>query len=569
MQSVAILRELCRNNGLPHHRNRGGGGLFLSGVIRENEVMAAPVSEDSLIRFMLDPTTYPHQPATVRLIQTHASLVFVASPFVYKVKKPVDFGFLDFTSLEKRRHFCERELRLNQRLCPEGYLDVIPITVKAGKLALGGEGEEVEVALRMREFSPDGFFDQKVTEGRATAADMDRIVSVLATFYLEQHPTAEIEQWGRIEKLRLSTDENFSQTKAFIGKTLPASSHDAIRRYTDRFYKAHSAWFDERVEQGWIRDCHGDLHLEHIHLTPEHLHIYDCIEFNDRFREVDVASDAAFLAMDLDFRGARDLSRHFVETLQTALKDRRMADLMPFYRCYRAYVRGKVESLRSESPDVEEAERKEATATAQRYFSLALTYAVAGLEPMIIAVMGQVASGKSTLASALSSGLGWPVFSSDRIRKELAGIPLGERVGDEKRSELYSRDMSARTYAEMERRAVGAARCKGGAIMDATFSLRAGRESLRMRMREAGVTIVFVLVEAERDCREERLVERVRACSVSDARLEDRRRLDAGFEGLGPDEQGDTLTVISTSGDPAVDEVLCELAERSATRGCP
>lgn len=521
--------------------------------------------EDRLIRFMRDPANYPHAPESVRMIQTHASLVFVASPFVYKIKKPVDFGFLDFSTLEKRRYFCEQELRLNQRLCPEGYLEVVPVTMMDGRLQLSGEGEVVEVAVKMREFSEDGFFDRKVESGQVTTVDMDRIVALLAEFYSAQQPTPEMEEWGRVEKLRISTEENFVQTEAFVGRTISSAAFGAIRAFTRSIYESHAGLFEERVKQGWIRDCHGDLHLEHIHLTPAHLHIYDCIEFNHRFRWIDVASDAAFLAMDLDFRDRRDLSRYFVGKLADALKDNAMLRLLPFYQCYRAYVRGKVESFHSESPEAGEAERGRAAELAARYFRLALGYAVGGADPLLIAVMGRVASGKSTLAKRLGPELAWEVFSSDAIRKELAGLPLMERPDEATRQRIYTAEMSAMTYDRMTQRAIECASEKGGAILDATFSRRCHRETLAARAREAGIRVVFVWANADSSRRQERLAAREDASGVvSDARQEDRRMLDAGFEPPEVDEAERVVEVDSSADDPPVEAALLELAERSA-----
>ncbi len=522
------------------------------------------VNEERLIRFMSDPGIYGHRPKSVRLIQTHASLVFVASPFVFKIKKPVDFGFLDFSTLEKRRHFCDRELALNQRLCPEGYLEVVPITLEDGDLRLDGKGMPVEYALRMKEFSEDGFFDRQVESGTATTGDLDRIVETLTNFYEAQHPTPEIGEWGSVEKLRISTDENFAQTEAFVGKTITASAFAAIRLFTNQFYETQAGLLASRVAGGWIRDCHGDLHLEHIHLTAEHLYIYDCIEFNDRFRYVDVASDAAFLAMDLDFRGRRDLSRYFVGRLADRLKDGEMRRLMPFYQCYRAYVRGKVESLQCESPEVGEEDRKAAAERAERYFRLSLEYAVSGASPLLIAVMGRVASGKSTLAEGLGSELGWEVFSSDRIRKELAGVPSTERVDDEARRRLYSPQMSERTYVRMREEATAEALATGGAVMDATFSLSRGRRELREKAASEEVETWFVWVEADQSRREKRLVQRESEEQVvSDARQEDRATLDERFEEPGSGEEG-VVRVESDGESPTVAQALGSLAKCAA-----
>ena len=218
--------------------------------------------------------------------------------------------------------------------------------------------------------------------------DLNRIATALKQFYQAQHPTAEVEAWGRIDRLRISTDENFRQTRPFLGRTISRAAFQTIHSYTNRFYTQHRRLFASRIKEQRIRDCHGDLHLEHIHLTPRALHIYDCIEFNDRFRYVDVANDAAFLAMDLDYEGRADLSRYFSTQMASALNDPDLLKLMNFYKCYRAFVRGKVESLHSVAQAAPEAERQAGAERARRYFRLALNYAVAGSQPLLLVVMG-------------------------------------------------------------------------------------------------------------------------------------------------------------------------------------
>lgn len=491
----------------------------------------AGFSQEQLIRFLLKPKSYPHRPRSVQLVQTHASLVFLAPPFVFKVKKPVNFGFLDFSTLAKRRHFCEREVVLNRRLCPRVYLDVVPITRRGGKFAFGGDGEVVEYAVQMRQLGERGFLLHRLKSGRLGRAVLDRLVVVLKVFYKAQHPTAEIEAWGRVTRLRISTDENFRQTRGYVGKTISPAAFNAIRAFTNGFFRAHRKLFTRRIRERWIRDCHGDLHLDHIHAGPKALHVYDCIEFNDRFRYVDVANDVAFLAMDLDFHHRPDLAAHFAERIARALRDRDLPRLLDFYKCYRAYVRGKVESLRSSAEAAPEAERREAAERARRYFQLALRYAVAGSRPLVLLVMGRIASGKSTLASALGEELGCPMVSSDRVRKELAGFPLHKRGDAAARARLYSPAMTRRTYAALlaaaERHAAAGESC----VLDATFgSVELRRQAIR-RLRRQGVRFVFVEATATNASQRRRLAARDRVPGeVSDARLEDLRPLNTIYK---------------------------------------
>lgn len=529
-------------------------------------------TQERLLPFLLNPLSYPHRPRAVRLVQTHASFVCIAGPFVYKVKKPVNFGFLDFSTLEKRRHFCEREVALNRRLCPGVYLGVVPITQRNRRYAFGATGPVVEYAVQMRRLCGRGFLDRAVESGELMPGDLTRVAGVLKSFYEAQQPTEEIEAWGRIDRLRISTDENFRQTRAFLGHTLSHATCETIRSYTNRFYTRHTPLFASRIAERRIRDCHGDLHLEHIHLTPRALHIYDCIEFNDRFRYVDVASDIAFLAMDLDYRGRPDLARFFVRQIARALNDPDMLRLMDFYKCYRAYVRGKVESLHSIAPAAPEAERQESASRARRYFQLALHYAIAGSEPTVLAVTGRIASGKSTLAQALGSELGWEVYSSDHIRKKMAGFPLYERSSSVARKRLYSASMTEQTYRRLFAAAAARLKQNRNAILDATFAKRAQRKLLTKRFGKPGLG--WRLIEA---CAPNAIVkQRLRAREarpevISDARLEDFTPLNDLYEP--PDElpaRQRTRVVTNRSLDRTLAAALKSLAHLQADRaGAP
>ena len=478
--------------------------------------------QEQLLPFLLNPMSYPHHPRDVRLVQTHCSFVFIAPPFVYKIKKPVNFGFLNFSTLEKRRHFCEREVTLNRRLSPKIYLGVVPIVRHKNSFAFGGPGEIVEYAVKMRKLSEQYFLDRLVKRGNVVAKDFERIITKLKGFYETQHPTAEIEAWGQVERLKISTDENFRQTEGFIGKTISRPTLAAIRFYTDAFYARQTELFESRIRERRILDCHGDLHLEHIHITPRALHIYDCIEFNDRLRYVDVANDIAFLAMDLDFANRSDLARNFVARMSARLHDPGMLQLMDFYKCYRAYVRGKVESLHSVSHAAPDQERSDSADRAKRYFRFALRYTVAGSHPLVLVLMGRIASGKSTLAHALGAELGWEVFSSDYLRKKMTGFPLYERSSESARSRLYSAATTEQTYERLLDLTEEQARHEHSIILDATFARRQHRDLLVSRCRELGVAYCFVEAQADDAVLKRRLRAReTKPEELSDARLED------------------------------------------------
>jgi uncharacterized protein len=516
-----------------------------------------------LIAFLESPESYPHRPTEVRAIQTHISWVFIASPFVFKVKKPVNLGFLDFSTLEKRHYFCQREIELNRRLCPEIYLGAVAIYKTTSGFSFNGEGEIVEYAVKMKEL-PDGWFlGELVEKNLVDEKEINRVISTLHRFYQSETPTPEIEQWGTPEKLKISTDENFAQVEPFIGKTISRSAFDAIRDFTNRFYVGNENLFRERIQQRRILDCHGDLHLDHVHLTPEATTIFDCIEFNDRFRFIDIANDLAFLAMDFDFKGRSDLGNLLLRNAARELDDAGMLKVANFYKCYRAFVRGKVETIQAtekEAINPQEHERQAAC-----YFRLALRYAIAGSEPLILVVMGGVGTGKSTIAKRLASELDWPVFSSDEIRKRLAGVLLTQRTPPELRAKIYSAQMTRQTYRKLLVDALATLKENRGVILDATFSTRALRKVLRHECNTANVPFQFVELEVDASEIKKRLKTRdEKSSETSDARLEDFQKLSAAYEP--PSELGPDLIRISTTtsvSDAVKTILLCQAEKQS------
>jgi uncharacterized protein len=526
----------------------------------------------SLVAFLSSPESYPHGPAGVRAIQTHISWVFIASPFVFKVKKPVNLGFLDFSTLEKRHYFCQREIQLNRRLCPEIYLDAVLIYETDAGFSFKSPGKTVEYAVQMRELPHGCFLIELLEKNLVGEREINRVISSLHRFYQAETPTAEIEQWGTPEKLKISTDENFTQVEPFIGKTISPTAFEAIRHYTNQFYKLNEKLFRDRIQQHRILDCHGDLHLDHVHLTPEATTIFDCIEFNDRFRFIDIANDLAFLAMDFDFEGRSDLGNLLLRNAAREVGDAGMLRIANFYKCYRAFVRGKVESI--QATEKETTNRQEHEKQAARYFRLALRYAIAGSEPLILVMMGRVGTGKSTIAKRLAGELNWPAFSSDEIRKTLAGVPLTQRTPSELRNKIYSPQMTRRTYKTLAKDGLAAIGCSrgrrprplqshNGVILDATFSTGARRKFLRDECKKTNVQSQFVELEVDPNEIKKRLKARdQKTAETSDARLEDFQRLIAAYEA--PSELAPGLIRVSatTSVSDTVKTILLRLAGR-------
>ncbi|HWM25266.1 MAG TPA: AAA family ATPase [Chthoniobacterales bacterium] len=493
--------------------------------------MKSTAAQDELLTFLRSPASYSEKPEAVEIRQTHISIVAMTPSFVFKIKKPLDLGFLDFSTLEKRREACEAEVRLNQRLCRDVYLGVVPISRKDGALHFGEEGEAIDYAVKMRRLPEEGFLEQRLTRNGVTSADLDRVADKLSGFYRSQQSSTEIAEWGRGAKLRISTDENFSQTEPFVGTLLSRAAFEAIRYFADLFYDRHADLFDRRRKDGRILDCHGDLRCAHIHFSQGEINIFDCIEFNERLRYLDVANDVAFLAMDLDFRGRPDLATAFTRRMAATLDDAGLLEVIDFYKCYRAYVRGKIFSIKSSEPEVPAAERETSREKAGRFFRLALSYAIAGSEPMVLAVTGRVGVGKSSVARMIGQALGAEVFSSDRTRKELAGIKPHVRVHAAARAELYREAMTGRTYEAVIIRAIEAARVHGSAIIDATFGQPKQRALLRERLAAAGIQERFLVLDASDNEITERLRHREQSkTEVSDARLEDFEMLSAAYD---------------------------------------
>jgi len=327
------------------------------------------------IKALLQADRYDHPAPDLRLLQTHISYVILAGDFVYKFKKPVNFGFLDFSDLEKRRFCCQQELLLNRRLCPEIYLGMVEVTVDPqGQWSLNGKGEIVEYGVKMVRMPEERMMVNLIRSGELREEHIDALVEVLAAFYRQAEGGSEISRFGTAAAVGVNVLENFEQTRTFIGQgALSQEQFTRISGYARQFLGREDL-FQQRVDGGFIRDCHGDLYSANICLADK-VYIYDCIEFNQRFRYCDVVSDVAFLAMDLDFYGLDGLAHRFIERFSQKTDDPGLAELLNFYKCYRAYVRGKIGLFTANDPAVDPAVKTASLENATRYFNLAQRYA--------------------------------------------------------------------------------------------------------------------------------------------------------------------------------------------------
>jgi aminoglycoside phosphotransferase family enzyme len=326
-----------------------------------------------IVKALSDPKAYPEATRGVEIIQTQMSVIFLTDGYVYKVKKAVNLGYLDYTTLDNRKCFCEQEVKLNSRLCGGVYLGVVPIIFAGGKIVLGGKDRAIEYAVKMRRLPQDRMMDALLAKNRVTTEMITLVAEKVAEFHNRAETNPVISKFGTTDAITFNTEENFSQTENYIGRTISFAQYRRINQYTRDFIKNKTVLFRQRVADGKIKDCHGDLHAQHICFT-DGICIYDCIEFNNRFRYVDVAAEVSFLSMDLDHWGHPELSRQFVAAYVAKSGDRELPKLLNFYKCYFAYVRGKVCGFKLSDSLVSAEDKDKALEDAKQYFALAESY---------------------------------------------------------------------------------------------------------------------------------------------------------------------------------------------------
>ena len=498
----------------------------------------------ALVDALSDPGFYDHPVEEVRFLQTHISSVFLTGEVVYKLKKPVNFGFLDFSTVELREKYCRAEVELNRRLAPSVYLGVAPLTLEEDRLSLDGPGEVVDWVVVMRQLDERLLGLQVLERGELDEACMEALVEVLVPFYRDAATGEGIDRYGTVEAVRFNTDENFNQTEAYVGKLLSRERFDHIRDWTNSFYEQQAEFFQRRIAEGRIRESHGDLHLGNIFFS-EPPTIFDCIEFNERFRCGDVAVDLAFLTMDLDFNDRRDLSQRFIESYVAASGDMELPKLLDFYACYRAYVRGKIACFTSSDPALDDTAKRAQRNLARRYFGLAYDYAGGEVRPSLVVVYGLMGSGKTSVARHLRERFGWHVLSTDAVRKQISGVGENTRVWVPYNEGLYSPEMNRKTYAEVCRRAENLLLGGFPVVVDGAFKRRSEREPVIEAARRAGARLVFLRTVCEPEEQHRRLAKRQQHDTRSDGRVELMEQQRADFEEANP-EHAELFHVIPT-----------------------
>jgi aminoglycoside phosphotransferase family enzyme/predicted kinase len=499
----------------------------------------------SILKSLLKPESYPEETSGVELIQTHVSYIFLTDQYAYKIKKPVDFGFLNFSTIDRRRFYCNEEVRLNRRLCPDIYEGVVELRETPNGAAFHDNGAILDYAVKMKRLPADRMLDKLVAAGDITADTMRKISRIIAEFHSSAPTSTAIADHGLLERIMYNWQENFDQMTPFEETTLPASERECIRLWVTTFAAENGSVFQRRVDDGFIRECDGDIHLENICLDNGAVHIFDCIEFNDRFRCCDTAADIAFLLMDLDYHGRHDLSDDVIDEYVSISSDTGVEKLIDFYKIYRAFVRGKVESFRLNDSDISQEEQIAAKNRAIRYFRLARGYIERRqLKPTLFITCGLMGTGKSTLTSQLAFELGVAAYNSDATRKQMAGEPPEKQSRDTFNEGLYNQQAHKFTYAKLLDKADFHLTRGDSVIIDACFTHSDQRSSFAaLAQRLAVPFIILHLVCSEEENKRRLLVRETCGVSISDGRLELLADQAAGFEP--PDESEGTIITLS------------------------
>lgn len=453
----------------------------------------------------------------IPIVQTHASAVLLTPKVVYKLKKPKNYGFFDYSTPALRRHFCIQEVRLNSRLAPHIYLGVAPVLAYADDTWRFGPtpsiddvpepgssyegGEVVDYAVVMVHLPDEATLAARIRNDTVSPASLAAVARYLAAFHASTQTNEHIASFGMLDNVRQNWEENFEQMRPYIGRTLDTATYNRITAYSQSFMHDRAALFAERIRDGRIRDCHGDLRLQHVYIFDEtvpaaaqqpELAILDCIEFNERFRYSDVAAEVAFLAMELDHACRSDLAQAFVDAYIQATGDEAMGEALPFYLCYRACVRGKVTSFQLDGSEVPEAQRIVAQREANEFFQLAAHYAGGPTKPMLLMVGGLMGTGKTTLAQAFQQQMYWPLLSSDTVRKRLAHLDPAQPQAEAFGQGIYSHEWTARTYHALREEASSILARGCSVVIDAAFLRRADRDAIAREAIALGADVAFV-----------------------------------------------------------------------------
>ncbi len=512
----------------------------------------------ALLEALQNPAVYPHETANIRVIETHISTVILTGPYAYKIKKPVNFGFLDFTSLEARQHFCQEEVRLNQRLTSGLYLDVFAITGSAQQPQLAGNGEPFEYAIRMRQFPQEQLLDSLLQQGKLGRNEIDALTRQVSRFHRDAPVVPANHPQARPDAIMAPVLQNFEQIRPLLTEANDLQQLDALESWAKDSYQRLLPLLEQRCANGSIRECHGDIHLGNATVLDGEVVLFDCIEFNEPFRLIDIACDAFFLAMDLEDRGQHSLARRFTNNWLEQTGDYGCLPLINFYKAYRAMVRAKVNLFRL-GQESDPAIQKEILQQYRSYTRLAESYCA--IPSRFLAIThGLSACGKSTVAMQLVEGLGALRLRSDVERKrlfgeqQLDGNPLNEGI--------YSTDITRAIYEHLHQRALAALQAGFPVVIDATYLKQEQRQFATEVAQSSGVPLLILDCQAPDEVIAGWLAERQAAGSdPSDATAEVVAAQRASREPLTPEELHYTKQVV-THDAASMDSLVSRIRER-------
>jgi aminoglycoside phosphotransferase family enzyme/predicted kinase len=518
---------------------------------------------------------------SVSIIQTHASAVLLTKTYAYKLKKPVNLEFLDYSTVERRRRFCIEECAINQDLAPDVYLGVAPVLAQSNGTPCFGpifpwnqtpdpDGwidakQVIDFAVVMRRLPESRTLASLVNTGTANLDILRQVARAIAKFHLAAENGLPLAPFGTVETVLANIIQTLDQSKADIGLTISSDAHEAIQRYIIQFIEQRRELLESRLRAGWVRDCHGDLRLEHVYVMPQEaganvknasLLIVDRIEFDPRYRFGDVAGEVAFLVIELERVGRPDLARVFMRTYieETGSKD--LLEVLPLYQVYRAMVRGKVRSMLLRQPGIDTLAQAHIRAEAEEMYKLAAHHATSPIKPIIALIGGLMGTGKSTLAHTLREELGWPILSSDIYRKRMTGLPLTAPVSAADQESIYTADWDRRVYERLREEASARLAEGHSILLDATFALRMRRQMMTDLAHETGARIIFLECVCPRDTAISRLDVRWQAKAQLQDGGEDCDERNAIFASDGRPEIYDRQAQRWESYDPRVEQDL-------------
>jgi len=490
----------------------------------------------ALVRGMSQPAAYPQPTNAIAHLETHISHVFLAGELAYKIKKPLELGFLDFSTLEKRRYFCEEELRINRRLAPDLYLAVVPITGSEQAPRVEGDGPAIEYAVKMRRFAQDDLLERVLERGALSPALIDELAAQVARFHAEVARAPAGGRFGSAQSIVGAALQNFDQLAPLLTTQADSAALEGLRRWTAAQSERLAAIFDGRQRAGFVRECHGDLHLGNIVLVDGAVRIFDAIEFNPELRWIDLINEIAFLAMDLATRRRNDLAWRYVNRYLEHTGDYDGVRLLRYYLVYRAIVRAKVAAIRATQPDSDARERQALEDKYRRHLALAEHFAQQA-RPALVIHHGLSGSGKTSCSEAVLEALGAIRIRSDVERKRMHGLTAAQRTGAAVGEGLYDAQATLGTY---ERLAELARACLAGGfptLVDAAFLQRAQREAFRALARSLAVPFRIACFTAPVEVLRARVAARQRqGGDASDAGLAVLERQLRSIEPLTPEE---------------------------------